>query len=116
MLGWEFVVLRRKEGSEDEVVCRWETGLGGMNWVEEGAKAARVLDLGGDGYPNRIVASAGVLLGTLTKGLPKPDGPLVIGDDYVREFGWTSRITWCNQAALFGDPAELFLIEAWDLS
>jgi len=116
MLGWEFMVFRHQGEEKKELVCHWMAGSSGMKWLKDLASDGKVVDLGGNGYPCCFVACAEILRATLIHGLPRANGPLVIGDDYILEPGWTSRITWRNQAVLLGDPTQRFLIEAWDQS
>ncbi len=111
MLGWHIIVFRQdnsgvspatftsKEGSRLAV---WQTGLHGLNWIDELVKEAKAVDLGGNGYPLRYTAKSEHLVSHI---LPEP--PL-------------ARATWrtvidplvVSQCR----PDEWLLIEAWDES
>jgi hypothetical protein len=62
MLGCCIGVYRQKDISvspgksdppEGARLAVWQTGLGGLDWLNELVKAGKAIDLGGNGYPNR---------------------------------------------------------------
>lgn len=122
MLGWEFFITRQGEerpwlkGREDSSFARWKAGLGGDNWIRNLVEIGIATDLGGSGYPNSYLVSASAICKILGGGLPKHDGPLVIGDDYVMPGGWRGDgfVDIDRLRAL--DPGEMLLVEAWDQS
>lgn len=116
MLGWEILVLRKADTAPKDLVAHWETGMGGVRWLDQLAKDGHASDLGGNGYPCKYTVTAGVLLPILTRGLPTNSSPLVIGDDYVLPKNWSEEITWIREVALACEPSELLTIEAWDQS
>lgn len=114
MLGWEVMVFRQK-GGEQVLVASWHTSVYGLAWLRQLAAAGKALDLGGNGYPNRYVVSAGVLLPILGKALPENASPPVFGDDYVLPAGWSGAVSW-RDAARDCAPEDQLMVEAWDQS
>lgn len=122
MLGWEFFITRQtgtgastpKENTP--LLASWLAGLGGTDWLNVLVTAGVAAHLGGNGYPSLYSIPAGALAEVLRHGLPKHDGPLVIGDDYVLPGGWTgdARIDLASLQSL--TPNELLLVEVWDQS
>jgi hypothetical protein len=60
MLGWHVSVYRQKDGGsspatfptpEGTRLAVWQTGIGGLDWLDELVKAGKAIDLGGNGYP-----------------------------------------------------------------
>jgi hypothetical protein len=90
--------------------------MNGADWLDELVADGKALDLGGNGYPSRYAVTAGVLLAILRSGLPRCDGPLVFGDDYVLPSGWMSTPSIDEKRMLALDPSEILVIEAWDQS
>ena len=78
MLGFEVMIWR--DGKErlpepwKHCVARWETGVGGLRWLDERGEAGGVLDLGGDGYPLRYRIRAGVFAKVPARGVPRNGG------------------------------------------
>lgn len=122
MLGWEFFI-RRQAGTATAprktnapLLASWMAGLGGTEWLDDLVSAGIAVHLDGNGYPTRYSIPAGALVEVLGHGLPKHDGPLVIGDDYVVPGGWAgnAKIDLASLQSLA--PNELLLVEAWDQS
>lgn len=120
-LGWEVLICLKSDvdraGTTRNVpnLARWETGMGGLQWIESLAEAGRAT------YQpcadsRRYVVSAGVIAEVLRNGVPRHVGPRVIGDNYVMPGGWTGneRIDIARIQALESDEA--LLVETWDQS
>jgi hypothetical protein len=82
-LGWGVSVFRLAEGGSSpatkdsvgtELVGFWDTGLFGLNWIDELVKAGRVIDLGFEGLLQQYTGPAELLLPDVFKSLP-PDAP-----------------------------------------
>lgn len=121
MLGWEFFVLIQQpppEGAYPQhlILARWMTGTNGIDWLNELVSKDKAQSHGGCGYPNRYSVAAGVLAEALSNGVPRYNGPMVIGDDYVMPAGWTgsSEIDLPRLQAL--DATMILFIEVWDQS
>lgn len=114
MLGWDVRVYRPT--APDVSIARWTTGVFGLKWLDQLVEDSKAVDLGGNGYPNKYVIAAGVLLPIIKAGLPANDSPLVIGDDYVLPAGWSGDIQWNQQEVLACDGNDQLIVEAWDQS
>ncbi|MFF2350731.1 hypothetical protein ACFVVL_13195 [Kitasatospora sp. NPDC058115] len=107
MLGWWFVVTAPAEGEpEGEVLAKWETGLGGLDWIAGLAAAGRADQLRFDGYPLRYTARAGDVLPLLTDGSAFDTGA---GADHCPRELHPERIAACP-------PDALLTVDAWDQS
>ena len=122
MLGWEFFVRKQSyagadgHAAEGAPLASWKASLGGTQWIDDLVTNSKAADLGGDGYPNRYTVAAGTMLAVLRQGLPRHDGPLVLGDDYVLHQGWTGDASIDIERLQLIDPSEILLVEAWDQS
>lgn len=122
MLGWYFCIyaqsdmLTNQSAANTPKLASWEAGIGGTEWLNDLVKLGQATENGGNGYPLRFSVSAGVLLSVLKVGLPKHDGILVIGDDYVLPSGWTGNAQIDFERLRRIDPNELLLVDAWDQS
>ena len=117
VLGWYVLVFRKGADAPKQLpLALWETGVFGLEWLDDLVKAEKAVNLGGDGYPKCYSITAGVLLPVLAKGLPSNRSPLVIGDDYLLPPGWNGQLE-LDLAALSACPTdETLFIEAWDQS
>ena len=77
MLGWHISIYRQNDGGlnpatfETEYGARlgvWQTGIGGLVWVDELVLNGNAIDLRGSGYPLRYTAKAEYLIPQLYKG------------------------------------------------
>ncbi len=124
MLGWHINIFRTNakthlvyDASTDETrLASWSTGVYGLVWLDNLAKANKILDLGGNGYPCRYTAKASEILPIISSALSSCNRPITIEDNYVlsaREIstlkGDAAKISAC-------DPDDQLLIEAWDQS
>jgi hypothetical protein len=62
MLGWHISVYRQKVGGlstpKGQRLAVWQTGLGGLDWLDELVKAGKAINLGENGgYPCRYTAT-----------------------------------------------------------
>ncbi|MER7703969.1 hypothetical protein ABTX81_13825 [Kitasatospora sp. NPDC097605] len=103
MLGWWFVVTAPAVGEgEGEVLAKWETGLGGLDWIAGLAGAGRAEQLRFDGYPLRYTVRAGDVLPLLA------DGSVFDTGHRPHELD-PERIAACP-------PDALLTVDAWDQS
>jgi hypothetical protein len=119
MLGWLIIVFPEGANSNydsPEVVCRWETGLDGTDWLDEMAKDGRALMVNKSGYPCGYIMLRKDLLPELLVH-PKPyNGTPVIGEDYVMEKCWWRSKQVNPEALAHCQPDTMMRVDAWDLS
>ena len=79
MLGWHISIYRQADGGASPATTEsirstrlavWQTGLGGLDWVQELVQAGKAIDLGGNGYPCRYTAAAENLIPRIEDGPP----------------------------------------------
>lgn len=107
MLGWDIAIYTQPDGStpatmsskEGDVVARWETGLGGLDWIDAIVAEGKATSLGGNGYPIRYTFQAKHLLAGISKALDSAT--------FVRGI---------DTHGVEGRPDEWLLVEAWDMS
>jgi len=67
MLGWHISVFRQADGGllpgtpkteRADRIAVWQTGTGGLDWLDELATQGMAVNLGGDGYPYWYTAQA----------------------------------------------------------
>jgi len=67
MLGWHISVYRQLNGGaapasfdtiSTERLAVWQTGLDGLDWIDQLAKTNEAISLGGSGYPLKYTAIA----------------------------------------------------------
>ena|SRR5258705_9548363 len=124
MLGWHISIYRQigdrsdpaKATTErDARVAVWQTGLGGLDWIEEVARSKGYC-LGGNGYPCRYTAQARDLLPTIMAGPPNAQNPWRNDPSDILGPKWVGRTLIEQQLVEACDPDEWLLVEAWDES
>lgn len=125
MLGWHISVYRQRDGGvtpaipkspEGRRLAVWQTGLGGLDWLNELVKAGKAIDLGGDGYPCRYTAIAEYLIPRIA------DMPPGARANWLREASDVITDQWEGKTVVDGAavsqcrPDEWLLVEAWDES
>jgi hypothetical protein len=74
------------------------------------------LFLGGNGYPFRYTAKAGVIIPVISDQVPPSESPVVIGEDYVQPKDWGGRLLFKPEVVALCSPDEVLMIQAWDQS
>jgi hypothetical protein len=125
MLGWHITVYRQAEGGASPATSRsmtgarlavWQTGVGGVRWLDELVKAGKAIDLGGDGYPSQYTAPARELLPRISVNPPLAREP------WLSDPGDTLSEKWEGKTVIDADeiaaclPDEWLTVEAWDES
>lgn len=119
MLGWSIHVFpANASGRHDspDLVCSWQTGLGGTDWLNRMVEERRALMVSWGGYPCAYVMRWDDLLPELLQ-QPRPyEGPTVIGEDYVMEQGWWQGKKVNVEALKRCQPDTIMRVNAWDQS
>ena len=125
MLGWNISVYRQDgDGSSPATaesvagvrLAVWQTGLEGLNWIEELVKAGKVISLGGNGYPCRYTATAENLVSQIIDEPPMAKGVWACGENDIITEQWEGQTEINRTIAAACLPDEWLLIEAWDES
>lgn len=108
MLGYWIVISTQQpeevaalEISKKSVLANWETGTSGIRWLDGLVNDGKATKLRSDGYPNRYVSTAGIVLPMI---VPSPPGGKITNAIYKPE-----EIAACP-------PSQSLTIEAWDQS
>lgn len=94
----------------------WQSGLGGLDWIDDLVKAGKAVDLGGDGYPSRFTAIAEHVLPRIVDGPPGARSTWVCGARDIVTEKWEGKTVINRAAATECPPGGWLLIEAWDES
>ena len=125
MLGWHISVYRQKDGgkspahfdsAEGARLAVWQSGLGGLDWIQREVEAKRAIALGGNGYPVRYTATAKTLLPQILDSPPAAREQWLLEDGDVITEKWEGKTAVDRDAAAQCAPEEWLLVEAWDES
>ncbi|WP_449427213.1 hypothetical protein [Rhodanobacter umsongensis] len=122
MLGWWIIISSQTPQERDNAVDKsailatWEASVGGKEWIDALVRDGKATQLLFDGYPCRFIAAAKHIFPLIQHGPPQHTAPVVIGDDYVSEGGWSAKAT-IHRDRMAACPEEKTLtIDAWDQS
>jgi len=124
MLGWHVSVYRQKDGgtspakSESTQGTRlavWQTGVNGLNWIDELVRTGKAIHLGGNGYPLRFTSTSEVLVPRI-KEPPEAKAVWTSGPGDVLTDKWAGKTMVDLGAIAECRPGEWLLVEAWDES
>ena len=124
-LGWHISVYRQQnDGTAPAAfgaphgarLAVWQTGPGGLRWLDELVKQQKAIGLGGNGYPMEYTAQASHIIPQLRGEPPEAKAvwSLDAGDTILP--GWHGKTTKDGQSMEACQPDEWLLIQAWDES
>ncbi len=129
MLGYWIVVSTQTPEERDAIIDRkksvlaeWETGVGGIRWLEKLVEEGKATKLRGDGYPNRYTSTANIVLPLITGDAIKPadDGIWVFGmdegEEYAQPPGWMGKVNLRPESIRTCPTNAALTIDAWDQS
>ena len=129
MLGYWIVVSTQPPEERDAIIDRkksvlaeWETGVGGIRWLEKLVEEGKATKLRGDGYPNRYTSTANIVLPLITGDAIKPadDGIWVFGmdegEEYAQPPGWMGKVNLRPESIRTCPTNAALTIDAWDQS
>ena len=129
MLGYWIVVSTQTPEERDAIIDRkksvlaeWETGVGGIRWLEKLVEEGKATKLRGDGYPNRYTSTANIVLPLITGDAIKPadDGIWVFGmdegEEYAQPPGWMGKVNLRPERIRTCPTNAALTIDAWDQS
>ena len=129
MLGYWIVVSTQTPEERDAIIDRkktvlavWETGVGGIRWLEKLVEEGKATKLRGDGYPNRYTSTADIVLPLITGDAIKPadDGIWVFGmdegEEYAQPPGWMGKVNLRPESIRTCPTDASLTIDAWDQS
>ena len=129
MLGYWIVVSTQTPEERDAIIDRkksvlaeWETGVGGIRWLEKLVEEGKATKLRGDGYPNRYTSAANIVLPLITGDAIKPadDGIWVFGmdegEEYAQPPGWMGKVNLRPERIRTCPTDAALTIDAWDQS
>lgn len=125
MVGWYFCVFRQSDGGRAPAtpdskaaarLAEWQTGSGGITWLDALVHSGKALNLGGVGYPLRYTLMFCHLAPVLADGPPGARTP------WDRDPGDFVSSQWKGTTTIFQDvigrcePDDWLVIEVWDES
>lgn len=129
MLGYWIVVSTQTPEERDAIIDRkksvlaeWETGVGGIRWLEKLVEEGKATKLRGDDYPNRYTSTADIVLPLITGDAIKPadDGIWVFGmdegEEYAQPPGWMGKVNLRPESIRTCPTDAALTIDAWDQS
>ena len=125
MLGWKISVYRQESGGASPAsfgaahgtrLAVWQTGLGGLDWIDELVKQQKAISLGGNGYPLEFTAMTTHLKAQLVEGPPHAEAAWTFDAGDILLPGWLGKTSKDLEGLDSCHPDEWLLIQAWDES
>lgn len=125
-LGWHISVYRQQNdgmappsfgAAHGTRLAVWQTGLGGLDWLDELVAQQRAIDLGSNGgYPTEYAATATHIIPRIRDTPPEAKAVWSFDAGDIILPGWQGKTTKDTAAMDACRPDEWLLIQAWDES
>jgi hypothetical protein len=125
MLGWHITVFRQAAGGDSPAsfeaatgatLAVWQTGVGGLNWLDGLVEKGLAISLGGNGYPTEYTARLEHIKATILNGPPLARETWVFQVGDILTDKWLGKATVDHKALCQCTAEEWVLIQAWDES
>lgn len=125
MMGWHISVFRQavggstpadRDAEEGPRLAVWQTGIDGLQWLNELVAANDAIDLGGNGYPNYYTAQAEHIISRIVAGPPLANRAWSVGEHDILMPGWEGKTVIDRAVADECRPDEWLIVIAWDES
>lgn len=125
MLGWHISVYRstgqqfQADNTEQAVRTRigvWQTGLGGLDWIDALVQSGKGRQTKAGGYPNSYMIAASHIVPVILAGPPHARSVWLCEPGDVLNDKWVGRTMIDEVAARQCLVDEVLLVEAWDES
>ena len=124
MLGWNISVYRLEQGAVRATtksptgvrLAVWQTGLDGLDWIDELVKGGKARNLGGNGYPCRFTATAEHLIPHFANGIAEAHSTWSFEASDILMKEWEGKTAIDQTAIAACQPDEWLLVMAWDES
>lgn len=125
-LGWSISVYRQQNvgcspapfgAAHGDRLAAWQTGLSGLDWLDELVQQQKAIDLGGNcGYPNEYTAMATHILPRIRDNPPKAKAVWSFDEVDILTEQWLGKTTTDPQTMDACRPDEWLIVQAWDES
>ena len=124
-IGWHITVYRQAAARLKPAtmlaetagrVAVWQTGLGGLDWIEGIAGSNTCFFLGGNGYPYRFTAQSRAILPIIMAGPPQARDVWLTDPGDVVGPKWVGHTLIEQHVAKACLPNEWLVIQVWDES
>lgn len=125
MLGWMISVHRQLDGGSTQAqpgcprgddLAVWQTGMRGLEWLDDFVNQGSAIGLGGNGYPLWYTAKAKHLIPLISGSPPMARDTWACGPNDVLLPGWHDKAKIDSSAIALCRADEWLVIEAWDES
>jgi hypothetical protein len=125
MLGFHISIYKLQNGaqpvssalaSKGVRLAVWQSGIGGLHWLDGLVKKGVAISLGGDGYPTAYTARIKHLRPAIFKGPLEANAVWGCDPGDILTDGWCGTTTIDQKALGACSPDEWVLVEAWDES
>ena len=122
MLGWFIIIARQQAGGsagakDTQTLATWETGLGGLDWIDALVNQGKATRESAGGYPTRYIADAAAVLPILLAQQVPPQRQFgAVGNDDAVPAERVSRVLFHTDRIALCSHDEPLIIEAWDQS